>query len=129
MTKAGKTVEYVAPLKKKSTVEIPATVKIEGITYKVTGIAKYAFKNNKKIQKVIIGKNISQIGKQAFYGCKKLKTITINTKSLTLKKVGSKAFQGIYSKAKIYVPKKNIKAYKSILKKRGAGSRIKVKRL
>lgn len=129
VTKAGKTVEYVAPLKKKSTVEIPATVKIEGITYKVTGIAKYAFKNNKKIQKVIIGKNISQIGKQAFYGCKKLKTITINTKSLTLKKVGSKAFQGIYSKAKIYVPKKNIKAYKSILKKRGAGSRIKVKRL
>lgn len=36
---------------------IPATVTVNGIAYKVTGIAANAFANNKKITKVTIGKN------------------------------------------------------------------------
>lgn len=34
---------------------IPATVKINGVTYKVTKIADNAFKNNKTVTKVTVG--------------------------------------------------------------------------
>ncbi len=121
---SGGTVEYVKPVnKKKSTVSIPATIKVDGVTYKVTSIAKNAFKNNKKIKRLTIGKNVSKIGSKAFYGCKKLKTITIQTTKLTIKKTGSKAFKGIPSKATIKVPKKKYKAYKKMFKKKGVSSR------
>jgi hypothetical protein len=45
-------------------VSIPATVKVNGTSYKVTKIAANAFKNNKKITKIIIGKNITKIGEK-----------------------------------------------------------------
>ena len=103
---SGGTVEYVKPVnKKKSTVSIPSTIKVDGVTYKVTSIANNAFKNNKKIKKLTIGKNVSRIGTKAFYGCKKLKTIAIKTTKLKTKNIGSKAFNGIASKATIKVPK------------------------
>lgn len=132
VTKAGVkggTVTYVKPVnKRKSKVSIPATVKIEGITYKVTAIAKNAFKNNKKLTKITIGKNVSTIGKKAFYGCKKLKYITIKTTKLTTKKVGSKAFTGIKSNAKIKVPKKKYNAYKKMLLKKGVSKKAKFRK-
>ena len=68
------------------------------------------------------------IGESAFSGCKKLKNITIKTKKLTTKKVGSKAFKGIHKKAVIKVPKSKLKAYKTMLKKRGIGKSVKVKK-
>ena len=37
----------------------------------------------KKVCKIIIGKNIKKIGKNAFNGCKNLKYIVINTSKLT----------------------------------------------
>ena len=39
---------------------VPGTVKIDGVTFKVTEISKNAFKNNKKLTQVIIGKNVSK---------------------------------------------------------------------
>ncbi len=133
VTKAGLTggtVEYVKPVnKKKSTVSVPATVTIEGITYKVTSIAKNAFKNNKKIKKLTIDQNVEKIGAKAFYGCKKLKTITIKTTKLGSKKVGKQAFKGIHKKAKIKVPKKKYSAYKKMFKKRGVGSKAVFRKL
>ena len=146
------TVTYVAPTdKKKTTVTVPATVKIGGVTYKVTSIANNAFANNKKITKVTIGSNVTtigkkafykctsltkittpskvkKIGKQAFYGCKKLKTITIKTTKLTSKNVGSKAFKGIHAKATIKVPKSKLKSYKKLLRARGVGKKAKIKK-
>ncbi|MBQ7066670.1 MAG: leucine-rich repeat protein [Lachnospiraceae bacterium] len=81
------TVTYVAPTNKKATtVTIPDTVVMDGVTYKVTSVEKKAFKNNKKIKKVTIGKNVSKIGSKAFYGCSKLKTLTIKSSKLTTKK-------------------------------------------
>lgn len=109
-------------------VSIPATVKIGGISYKVTGIAKNAFKNNKKITKVTIGKNVKQIGKKAFYNCKNLKNITIKTEKLTAKTVGKNAFKGIHSKAKIKVPKSKLKSYRTLLKKPGVGKKVTIKK-
>ena len=77
------TVEYKAPLNsKKATVTVPATVKVSGVTYKVTSIAKNAFKNNKKLKKVTIGANITTIVANAFDGCKNLKTVDIKSKKL-----------------------------------------------
>jgi hypothetical protein len=131
VTKAGKTggtVTYVKSTNKKAkTITIPATVSVEGITYKVTAVSASAFKNNTKVTKLTIGSNVSSIGKNAFYGCKKLKTITIKTKKLTSAKVGSNAFKGIYSKATVKVPKKKLNVYKKFLKKKGIGKNVKVK--
>ena len=54
--------------KNKTTLTIPATVKIGKKTYKVTEIKAIALKNNKIIKKLVIGKNVKKIGKKAFYG-------------------------------------------------------------
>ncbi|MCM1162472.1 MAG: leucine-rich repeat protein [Roseburia sp.] len=129
VTASGSTVEYVkAGNTKAASITIPKTVTIDGITYKVTGIAKNAFKNNRKLKKLIIESNIKTIGQNAFYGCKQLKNITIKTKKLTTKSVGSKAFKGIHSKAVIKVPKAKLKTYKKLLKSRGIGSKVTVKK-
>lgn len=110
-------------------VSIPEKIKVNGKTYKVTSIAAKAFKNNKKLKSVVIPKTVKKIGKQAFYGCSKLKKITIKTKMLKMNRVGSKAFAKIYKKPTIKVPKKKYKSYKKILKKRGVGKKAKWKKL
>ena len=83
---------------------IPKTIKIAGVTFKVT-----------------------TIGKNAFKGCKKLKSITINT--LTLNKIGANAFKDIKSNAKITMPKKiskkTLKKYKKMIKKAKAPKKVK----
>ena len=130
------TVQYTAPKSTaKGTVTIPTTVTIDKVTYKVTSIADNAFKNNKKITKVvignnivsigknafakctklvsvIIGKNVIKIGKDAFAGCKKLKKIVIKTKKLTKKSVAKGAFRSVGKKVVVQVPKSEYKAYK-----------------
>lgn len=64
-----KEVAYKAPANKNAkTITIPATIKVKGVTYKVTKIADNSFKNNNKITKITIGENIVSIGKNAFYG-------------------------------------------------------------
>ena len=113
------TVEYVGSSVKKASVVIPATVTIQGKTYKVTTIGKKAFAGNKALKKVVIGKNIKTIGSKAFTNCKKLKTIKIKTTKLTKKSVGAKAFKGINKKVKINVPNKKVASYKKILLKKG----------
>ena len=70
---------------------------------------------------------IHTIGKQAFAGCKNLKSIRIKTPYLTKKSVGTKAFKGISVKAKIKVPKKQLKAYKKLLKAKGVAKSVKIK--
>ena len=122
----AKTVEYKGPVNKKaSKVSIPSVITVDGVEYKVTKISASAFKNNKKLTTVTISENITEIGSKAFYGCKKLKKVTI--KSTVLKKVGSKAFYRIKSNATIKVPKKQLKAYKKLLKKK-APSTVKIKK-
>ncbi len=123
------TAEYVKPSnKKKSTVVIPATVKIGGVTYKVTSIAKNAFKNNRNIKRLTIEKNVEKIGAKAFFGCKKLKTITIKTTKLKAKKIGANAFKNIKSNATVKVPKKRFKTYKTMLVKKGMGKKVKFRK-
>ena len=117
---------------RKTTITIPDYITIKGKKYPVISIQSNAFAKCKKLTKVVIGKNVRRIKPKAFYNCKKLKTIVIKTKKLTMKRVGKKAFAGIYKKAKITLPKggfskKQKAAYKKILRARGVGKKAKIK--
>ena len=68
----GVSVEFTKPVYKKASVRIPDTVKVNGITCKVTAISANAFKNNKSLKSVTIGRNVTVIGTNAFYGCRNL---------------------------------------------------------
>lgn len=107
VTKAGGgngTVEYYRSTKKNAkNITIPATVSIDGISYKVTSVADAAFKGNKKLTKVTIGKNVTTIGKEAFRGCTKLKTVTLGKNVTT---IGAKAFYKNTALSKITIPSK-----------------------
>lgn len=102
----------------KSKVIIPSTITSGGVKFKVTAIAANAFKGNKKLTSVTIGKNVKTIGSKAFYGCTKLKKVTIKSKSL--KKIGKAAFKkaGV-KKLKVKTPSGKKKTYKKLLKKAG----------
>ena len=93
----------------------------------VTTIGKSAFSMCTKLKKITIPAKVTSIGKEAFYGCKNLKNITIKTTKLTSKKIGRNAFKGIHAKATIKVPKKKLATYKKILRKKGVGSKAKIK--
>ena len=123
---SSRTVAFIGN-KVKTSVTIPTTIKIKGATYKVTEISTNAFKNNRKLKKVVIGQNIVKIGKNAFYGCKKLTSITIKSSRLTLKNIGKNAFKNTSPKATVKVPKKQKALYNQILKKRGLNQKAKVK--
>lgn len=131
VTKAGLTggtVSYVQPVNEKAaSITIPATIKVNGITYKVTAISKNACMNLTKLKKVTIGKNVKKIGTKAFFGCKKLKNIKVNTKKLTMGNVGKLAVKGVYKKAVFNVPNSKKDTYKKIFRRRGGGAKIKVK--
>ena len=107
--------------KKAKKLTIPATVKVKGVTYKVTAISDKAFKGNKKLTTVTIGSNVTKIGKEAFSGCKNLKKITVTAGKL--KTISKNAFKGINKKATITVKgtKKAKTALKKQLKKKSIG--------
>ena len=107
----GNTVEYVSTISRSTaTVTIPSTVTIDNVTYKVTGIAENAFKNNKTVKKVVIGKNVTTIGNSAFSGAVKLKTVTIGA---NVTSIGDKAFYKCTALTKITIPSKVTKIGKS----------------
>lgn len=119
------TVTFVRPVKKTNKkMTVPAAAKWKNVSFKVTEIAPKAMKGNKKLTKVIIGKNVTKIGKSAFAGAKKLKLIRVKTK--VLKSVGGKAFKGVHAKCKIKVPKKKLKAYRKLMKKKGQKASVKI---
>ena len=113
-TGSTKTVEVTKVSSAMTSVTIPATVKVNNVTYTVTSIAAKAYKGNQKLKKIVIGKNVSKIGKEAFLNCRNLKTITIKSTKLT--SVGAKAINGIHKKAKITCPAKKKAAYKKLFK-------------
>ncbi|MDE5965897.1 MAG: leucine-rich repeat domain-containing protein, partial [Lachnospiraceae bacterium] len=92
-SKAGKNI--------RGTLTIPATVTVNRKKYKVTSIAVNACKNNKKLTKVIIGSNVTKIGKSAFSGCTKLKTVKLGQK---LQTIGDKAFYQCKALTSITIP-------------------------
>lgn len=61
-------------------------------------------KNRKNVKKVVLGKNISYIGKEAFFNAKNLKTLII--KDNKLKALKKNAFKKTHKKILVKVPKK-----------------------
>ena len=116
VTKAGAEVSLIKTNKKAKRMTIPAVIKVNGVTYKVTSIGTKAFNGNKKLTKVTIGTNIKKISNNAFFKCKSLKTVTIKSVLLTKKAANKKAFKGVNKKMVIKVPKKVKKAYVKIFK-------------
>ena len=103
-----KTVSFTKAAKTKKTVTIPATVKIKGVKYTVTGIGSYAFKGTKA------------------------KTITIRTKKLTKKSVRYSLKSSKVSTVKVKVGSKkvnksHVKKYKGYFTKKNAGKKVKVR--
>ncbi|MBE5941630.1 MAG: leucine-rich repeat domain-containing protein [Lachnospiraceae bacterium] len=102
VTSANSEVQFVScENTKKTDVTIPDTVQYGGVTYKVTAIADEAFKNHPTLKSIKMGANIKTIGKKAFYGCKKLTSVTIG-KNVTV--IGESAFQNCTSLKKITIP-------------------------
>ena len=90
-TGSTRTVQYSEYDGSEESVTIPSTITINKQSYKVTSIADSAFKNNKKLKKVYVGKNVTTIGKSAFSGCTALQKVTGCTNVKTIK---DKAFYG-----------------------------------
>lgn len=132
-----------------SKVNVNGTVTLFGNVYHVTEAAEGAFQKNQKITSVTLPADIEKIGKNAFAGCKKLKTVTVSGKELKeigakafsgckalktinfkkaakLKKIGKNAFKGIHKNARIKVPAKKIKAYQKKFAGKGQGKNVKI---
>ena len=124
-SKSAKTITLTKKVAKKKTVTVPSTVKISGITFKVTAIGANVWKNDKTLQSVVIGKNVKKIGAKAFYGAKNLKKMTIKTTKLS--SVGSGACKGVSKKITIKVPAGKKKAYQKLMKKKGLPTKAKWK--
>lgn len=116
---------YGVDSKSARTLKVAATVTVNGEKVSVTSIKANAFKGMKKLEKVTIGANVSKIGKNAFSGDGKLKSIQIKSKKLT--SVGKGALKNISAKAVIKVPKNKKKAYTSLLKGKGQKKSVKIK--
>lgn len=106
-------------------VTIPSTVKYNGVTYKVTRIDDSAFASNTNLTAVTIGSNVIAIGSKAFYKCKNLSKVKINSKKIT--SIGSKAFYGIKNNALFYAYRSKLKTYQSKIKKSGINTTIRLK--
>lgn len=92
-------------------------------------ISSSAFANCTKLRTVSLSsKKLKTIEKKAFYKCKKLEKVTLKTTKLTKKTVGAQAFKGIKSNCTFKVPKSKVKAYETLLRSKGAGKKIKVKK-
>ena len=138
-SKAGEVEIKGANKKNLKKINVASVVKIDGIKYKVTSIAKKAFKGNKKLTKVTIGKNVKRIKANAFAGCTNLKTVNCNSKVLSridkaafsgdaalktfklkstkLKKVAKGSFAKVKKTCKIKVSKKSKKKYTELFNK------------
>ncbi len=119
---ASKTVMLVSWNKNVVSADIPATVTIDGITYKVTQIGAKALKGRKKLKNLYIGSNVTTIKAGAFNGCKKLKNVVIRGKKL--KKVGKGAFSKTAVRT-LTAPGSKKTGYKKLLVKAGMSKQAK----
>ena len=105
-----------------TSITMPATVKKDGYTFKVTAVANSAFKGYKKLKSVRTNTELKTIGKDAFNGCSKLQDIDIVSTKLT--SVGKNALKGISATAVIEVPESKVSSYQKLLKGSGQKSTV-----
>ena len=105
VTATGKdaAVAVTGVVKKEAAVVIPASITVQGVTFKVTSIAAKAFQNNKKVTSVKVGSSVKSIGNKAFYKCTKLKKLTLGK---NVKTIGAQAFAKCTKLTKAAIPSK-----------------------
>ena len=114
VTTAGK-VSVVGLAKKTATsVKVPDSIKVDGVTYKVSSLEKNAFKGASKLKSATLGKNITKIPAGAFVNCKKLTTVKFSAK---LTSVAKDSFKGC---KKVKVTGTSAAANKKALAKKNA---------
>lgn len=126
--------------KKYTSASLSGTVKIGGVSFKVTAVNDKAFTGYNYLNKVVIGGNIKKIGMGAFYGCKSLAAVSIGrdvsvisskafaycpklynvTVGSKITSIGSSAFASIKSGVTFKVPKNKYTSYVRAIKKAGA---------
>ena len=111
------------------TAVIKDSMVIDGVVYQVTSIGAKAFYKNGTLKNVIICHSIKRIDKMAFYGCKSLKSIVIDTLNLKSGSIGADAFKKVNKNVRVYVPKSKYNVYKKLLKKAGIGSKAAIYKL
>ena len=105
---AKQTVEVVGTTNAKlKNIVIGDSVTLGQKSFKITSVKASAFKKNKKITSVKIGKNLTSIGNSAFEKCSKLKKVTIKSGKLT--KIGKKAFAGCKQLKSVVIKSKKVK--------------------
>ena len=82
-------VNYNETNRPRGEIEIPAIIKVKGVTYPVTEIAASAFDGCQDVTSVIIPDAVTKIGNYAFQNCKSLESIEISSK---LEEIGFYAF-------------------------------------
>ena len=106
---------------------VPRQVQESGFVFKVSEISSYAFKDCRRLETVVIHRNIKYIGRYAFKNTPQLRTIKILAKGLRKGSVknaftGAGSGRGSYtgSNLVVKVPETLISYYNSLFKKEGA---------
>lgn len=110
--------------KNRLSLRVPANVRLGGKRFLVTDLGEGCMRGNKKVHVLQIGKNVTQIGDEAFYGCKNLEKISI--KSEKIESIGIDAFYHISSKAVIRVPRSRLAEYRAMVRESG-NKKVRVK--
>lgn len=125
--------------KKVVNLSVPDTVKIYGVTYKITSVGNKAFLGQPKMKTAKLGKNITTVKYGAFYNCPLLNSITFGKNVKTIgthvfchdKKLRTMIFEGtalqnvgdhtIYnvSSLTIKAPSSKVSAYKKLFTNKG----------
>ena len=96
----SKTLTCIKPIRKDiQKLWLGAWIKIDGITYQITSIAKGAFANCRKLTSVKLD-GIREIGNKAFYRCTSLKDVNGDPDT---RKIGDSAFEGCTKLTRIYI--------------------------
>lgn len=84
-----------------TSINIPATVTVNGTTYKVTSFNATSFAGNSTVTSVSVGNNITTIPDGAFAGCTALKTVSMPSSVTT---IGKDAFTGCTALTNVSIP-------------------------
>jgi len=85
-------VELVGYQYQQKNVEIPRNVEYENISYEVVSIGKGAFINDTSLVSITLPYTIREIGDCAFFGCKRLTTVSGGNTYSSIQVIGNKAF-------------------------------------
>ncbi len=116
-TVSAKQVSVTGGTKKLASMKIPSTVTYNGMSFRVTAVAKKAFQKQEKLKSVTIGKYVNSIGEKAFYNCKRLKKVTFD--GTAVKSIQKQAFGNVKKNVVFHAKKAKKAQYNRLLKKAG----------